>query len=92
MTKKQAKDLYYRRIRENRKACIVKLIDRCNNVSTMAGSFTQQRMIEYIEESEEYILPLADLFSETDEYYPVVFLVRYHLISVLETIKYFLSE
>lgn len=36
MDKEEAKKLYYRNIMKDMRACVVKGIDRCNNVSTMA--------------------------------------------------------
>lgn len=83
-----AKKEYYERIRGNQKACLIKLLDRCNNVSTMAGSFDRARMKEYIVETETYILPLASILkNESLEYNEVAFLLKYHIISVIETIK-----
>lgn len=92
-TKEQAKDEYYARIAKNGKACVVKVIDRCNNVSTMAGSFSRQKLEEYIDETEKYILPLTDVLkSGYPEYSDLSFLVKYHIISVLETIKNLIVE
>lgn len=83
-----AKKLYYERIRTNQKACLIKLLDRCNNVSTMAASFTKTRLKEYIVETENYVLPLASVLkNESIEYNEVAFLLKYHIISVIETIK-----
>ena len=71
----------------------VKLLDRCNNVSTMAGSFPRGRMVEYIEETEQYILPLASVLkNEYPEYSDLAFLSKYQILSVLETIKYLITE
>ena len=92
-TKAEAKKAYYERIRNNAKACVVKLLDRCNNVSTMAGSFPRGRMVEYIEETEQYILPLASVLkNEYPEYSDLAFLSKYQILSVLETIKYLITE
>ena len=75
------------------KACVVKLLDRSNNVSTMAGSFPRGRMVEYIEETEQYILPLASVLkNEYPEYSDLAFLSKYQILSVLETIKYLITE
>ena len=88
MSKAEAKDIYYQKIAENGKACVVKIIDRCNNVSTMAASFTRERMIKYINETEKYVLPLTDILQNTyPEYSDLSFLVKYQIISVIETIK-----
>lgn len=88
MTKEQAKKIYYSRIQESKKACIVKVTDRCNNISTMAGSFSKERLKRYIAETEEYILPLLDVLkNKYSEYGDIAFLVKYQMLSILETIK-----
>lgn len=93
MTKAQAKAQYYERIGANAKACLVKVIDRCNNVSTMVGSFSRERLEQYILETEEYILPLLDTMKNIHPAYSdAAFLIKYHLLSVLETIKCLLME
>ena len=87
-TRKESKAAYYQRIRQNKKACVVKVIDRCNNVSTMAGCFKRERMVNYIEETEEYILPILTVLKNRHaEYSDVAFLVKYQIISLLESIK-----
>ncbi|MBQ9120468.1 MAG: helix-turn-helix domain-containing protein [Lachnospiraceae bacterium] len=91
--KEQAKEEYYARIAKNGKACVVKVIDRCNNVSTIAGSFNRKKMVEYVMETERYILPLINILkNDYPEYSNLAFLVKYHIISVLETIKYLITE
>jgi len=88
-TVEQAKEAYYRKIGQNAKASVVKLLDRCNNVSTMSGAFTRERMRQYILETEEYILPLASFLKNNyPEYSDLAFLVKYQIVSILETIKY----
>lgn len=88
MTREQGKKIYYSRIEENRKACVVKVIDRCNNVSTMAGSFHREQLKRYITETEKYILPLLDVLKNRyPEYGDIAFLVKYQILSILETIK-----
>ena len=92
MTKAQAKDRYFSTIRTNGKACIIKIIDRCNNVSDMAGSFGREKLLEYIEETETYILPLIRVLkNDYPEYSDIAFLVKYHIISLIETIKNLLA-
>ena len=92
-TWEQAKKEYYEMIAKNGKACVVKIIDRCNNVSTMAGSFSRERMIEYIQETENYVLPLTDILkNDYIEYSDLAFLVKYQIISLLETIKNLIHE
>lgn len=87
-SKHDAKVRYYKAIRENKRAIMVKILDRCNNVSHMAAAFTKQKMADYIDETEEFILPLIDLVKrEYPEYYNAVFLLKYQMISVMESLK-----
>ena len=87
-SKNAVKDAYYTRISKNGKACVIKCIDRCNNVSTMAGCFSKGKLLEYIEETEKYIIPLTDILkNEYPEYSDIAFLLKYQIISLLETIK-----
>ena len=86
--KAEAKREYYQAIAGNGKACVVKIIDRCNNVSTMAACYSKAKMVEYISETEEYVLPLTSVLkNQYPEYSDLAFLVKYHIISVLETVK-----
>ena len=88
MTKAEATAKYFADMRNNRIAAMVKLIDRCNNVSTMAQAFSQDRMIRFIDETEQYVLPLLDHVKHTwDEYYDAVYLLNYQIRSLLETQK-----
>ena len=88
MTKMEAKEAYYASIKNNGKACVIKILDRCNNVSTMASSFKTKRMLEYINETERFVLPLADTLKYNyPEYSDIAFLIKYQIISVIETIK-----
>lgn len=88
MTKEQAKKMYYERIKGNGKACVVKIIDRCSNISTMAGSFSREQLAKYVVETEEYILPIMDVLKNNyPEYSDIAFLVKYQVISILETVK-----
>ena len=87
-TKEESKQIYYDRIKDNKNACIVKVIDRCNNVSTMAGCFKREKLIEYIDETEKYIIPLLRIIKdEYSEYSNAAFVVKYQIISLIESIK-----
>lgn len=93
MVKADAKKLYYEKIKENGKACVIKVIDRCNNVSTMAGSFSKEKLFEYIDETENYILPVLDVLkNKYPEYSDATFLIKYQLLSLVETIKYLIVD
>lgn len=82
------KNNYYDAISKNRIASIAKLFDRCHNVSSMAGVFTKEKLDDYIEETETFVLPLIRKAKEEfPEYQNVLFVLKYHIISVLEAIK-----
>ena len=78
---------YYGRLIKNRQATIVKLLDRCNNVSFMTFAFPDDKIRDYIAETRTYVLPLLE---EARTRYPVYrnayFLVKYHICSVINSI------
>ncbi len=79
---------YYEGIMSDSCACIVKALDRCNNVSTMASSFSKKKLIEYVDETEQYVYPLLDhIKREYLEYRDAVFVIKYQILSTIETIK-----
>lgn len=84
---------YFHGISENKIASLVKLLDRCNNVSGMAAAFSRKKMQSYIQETQEYIYPL---FSSVKTYYPEysnqIFLLKYHMTSVVESLKHVLES
>lgn len=87
-TREEAKKRYYDRIAGNKIAAIVKIIDRCNNVSTMATGFSKERMAKYICETEEYVIPLINIVKhQYREWYNVSYLLKYQILSVLESLK-----
>ncbi len=87
-TKEQELDRYYAAMRGDPTACFVKALDRCNNVSTMAMGFSREKLKEYVLETEKYVLPLLDYIKNTmPQYNDAAYLVKYHMRSVLETVK-----
>ena len=79
---------YYDTISQNRIACLVKIIDRCNNISTMASAFSRKKVIKYIKETEAYVMPLIEHARKTiPEYVDALFVIKYHMRSILESMK-----
>jgi GTP pyrophosphokinase len=79
---------YYDTISQNRIACLVKIIDRCNNISTMASAFSRKKVIKYIKETETYVMPLVEHARKTiPEYVDAIFVLKYHMRSILESVK-----
>nr|MBP3598104.1 hypothetical protein [Eubacterium sp.] len=91
LTKQKGVDVetYYQNISENAIATMVKLLDRCNNVSGMAAGFSKEKIIEYIKETEQVVYPL---WERAKSAYPMysnqLFLLKYHMSSVLEALKH----
>ena len=82
------KEQYYQRISRNPIATMIKLLDRCNNVSGMAAGFSKEKLIEYIKETESVVYPLLrKAKSEYPMYSNQIFLIKYHMTSVIEAIK-----
>lgn len=80
---------YFTQISQNAIATIVKLLDRCNNISSMAVGFSKEKMIEYIKETEKWFYPLLQKAKyEFPMYSNQIFLIKYHMISVIEVIKH----
>jgi GTP pyrophosphokinase len=93
MSKEEAKKLYYENLKKDPRACVVKIIDRCNNVSTMAQSFSRDKLIEYVHETEDYVMPVFTAIKENyPEYADMAFAVKYHIISVIETVKNLMEQ
>lgn len=87
-TKENAKTRYYNLILTDRAATLTKLVDRCHNVSSMAGTFTQKKLKAYIEETRQYVLPLL---RKAKTQYPedseILFVLKYHITSVVDSIE-----
>lgn len=86
-TKETAKNRYYNLLVESREASITKLVDRCHNVSSMAGTFSVEKLRAYIEETRRYVLPLL---RRVKRQYPedadALFALKYHITSVVDAI------
>ena len=87
-SKEIAKNRYYNMIVQTRAATLTKLIDRCHNVSSMAGTFSKEKLNAYIEETRHYVLPLL---RKAKMQYPedsdILFVLKYHITSVVDSIE-----
>lgn len=81
-------DIYYQGITGDEVASLVKLLDRCDNVSTMAGVFSTEKMKSYIDETRNYVMPL---WRETKDKFPkhsnALFVLKYHILSVIDGLE-----
>ena len=86
-TKEVAKNRYYNMLLESREASLTKLIDRCHNVSSMAGTFSVEKLKAYIEETRHYVLPLLrKVKNQYPEESDILFVLKYHIVSVVDSI------
>lgn len=85
--KKEIKATYYANILTDPLACLVKCMDRCNNLSTMAMGFTTDKMRTYVRESEIYLMPVLKRLKEFPEYNSAAWQMQYQIVSYLEIYK-----
>ncbi len=89
----EALEPYYAGIAGDRIATMVKLLDRCNNISDMAVGFSPAKMASYIQETEKWVYPLMRRAKdELPMYSDQLFLIKYHMTSVIETVKHLLEH
>jgi GTP pyrophosphokinase len=83
---------YYKSLAGNAASALVKISDRCHNVSTMAGGFNFEKMQKYVKETEEFVIPLC---KHVKDFYPQysnqVFVMKYHIESICHMCKTFLE-
>ena len=59
----------------------------------MSLAFSKEKIIEYVEETQDYVYPLLEKMKyDNPEYNDAVFLIKYQLRSAIETIKAFLMK
>lgn len=86
-TKETAKTRYYNLLLQSPSAAITKILDRCHNVSSMAGAFSVEKLKSYIDETRDYVLPLLRKIKDTyPEYSNQLFSLKYHICSVVDAI------
>ncbi len=78
---------YFEKIKKDKRALIIKLADRANNLSTV-DAFTKEKMISYVKETREEIFPLCKYGKA---YYPelskAITIIKYQMTSICETIE-----
>lgn len=78
---------YYEKIKNDKRALIIKVCDRANNLSSV-DIFTKEKMIEYVNETKNFIYPLC---KYAKEYYPdlsnAITIIKYQMVSICEAIE-----
>ncbi len=80
-------DVYFAHIRQNPLACLIKCLDRCNNMAGMADCFTRKRMAKYTALTDQYYPALLDVIKKVPEWNDAWWLLRYQLMTMTETFK-----
>ena len=78
---------YYSEMKTNPKAVLIKCLDRCHNLSTMAGGLSRDRIYRQIRETELYYPDLLKELKETLEYSNAAWLLKYQIESMLDIYK-----
>lgn len=78
---------YYKKVSSNPKVSLIKLIDRCNNLTTMSWGLSREKVYRYIKTTEEYILPLIKVVKKEVEYNNAAWLLSYQIKSMLDIYK-----
>ena len=79
--------VYYAAIAENPMACMVKCIDRCNNLSEMSKGFSREKIAEYVKETETYYPALLKIIKSCPAYNNAAWLLSYQIRSLLSMAK-----
>ncbi len=77
---------YYKALATNKKAALIKLVDRCNNLTKMSWGLSRERIYRMISETEEYVLPLLNVIKNT-EYDNAKWLLSYQIQTTLDIYK-----
>lgn len=80
-------DRYYDAIQKDPLACMVKCLDRINNLAGMPDAFSHEKMIRYTEETDRYYPALLDVLKKTPEWNDAWWLMRYQMMTMLEAFK-----
>lgn len=78
---------YYENISRNPLACMVKCLDRINNLAGMADGFSRKKMREYAWETDRYYPGLLDVLKRIPEWNDAWWLMRYQMRTMLEAFK-----
>lgn len=80
---------YYDAIAEDPIASMVKLLDRCNNITVMATAFSDTKMATYIKETYDYVMPLMEHTRKVyPEYSDALFLIKYQMTGVIDALRH----
>ena len=85
--REQVMDAYYAALEAEPAAALIKCIDRCNNLTTMAWGLSRERIYRMIAETEKYYPQLLRRIKEEPVYNDAAWLLRYQIESMLDIYK-----
>ena len=85
--RKAVLEKYYGAIVKNPKAALIKCLDRCNNLTTMAWGLSREKIYRMIAETEEYYPKLIKAIKAAPEYNNAAWLLKYQIESMLDIYK-----
>ena len=80
-------DAYYGGLAANPKGALIKLIDRCNNLTSMSWGLPKNKMIRMIKETEKYYPALVQAVKDVPKYNDAAWLLKYQIESMLDIYK-----
>ena len=80
-------DVYFENIRKNPLACLIKCLDRCNNLAGMADCFSRGRMIRYTACTDKYYPAVLEVIKKVPEWNDAWWLLRYQIMTMTEAFK-----
>ena len=83
----QIMSAYYEAMLDDPKAVLIKCIDRCHNITTMAWGLSRDRIFRMIKETETYYPKLLNRLKSTLEYNNAAWLLKYQIQSLLDVYK-----
>ena len=86
-TRDEVLTAYYEAMATHPKAALVKLIDRCNNLTTMSWGLPRWKIYRMIRETEKYYPPLMKVVKDSPEYNDAAWLLKYQMESMLDIYK-----
>ena len=86
-TREAVLDAYYAALATDPKAALVKLIDRCNNLTTMSWGLPRWKIYRMIGETDKYYPTLMKVVKGTPEYNDAAWLLKYQIDSTIDIYK-----
>jgi len=80
-------DEYYGALAADPKGALIKCVDRCHNMTSIAWGLSKEKRYRYIEETEKYIPSLLETLKNTPEFNSISWLLKYQMTSMLDIYK-----